>query len=212
MTLGDFHNLVKTEAKKGSTLDDIIPNKVYQAVKELQRKYTFRLQERFVTMTISAAAQVPRAISQPLGYKAMKFWRIINTGSEAGTFTNIRQIDPEQVTSVDTDRPNGFWTDGADYFWLDNTPDVDYNTEMSYVQNSVVKGMALETVVPFLEEYEALVLNETMVQMGAIMRDDKLIARYISGRNVLLDSAIREDIEKRQSWSDERMQYGSNSR
>ncbi len=208
MILSDFHTLISDEVKKGTTLATVIPGKVRQAVGEIQRRHTFKSMERFTTLTLDSDLSEPRAIEQPTGFKSMYFFRILNSD---GTYSYLTEVDPGQVTKTEDAKPQGYWQDGNDYFWLDNSPAEDYNAEMSYGQKDNL-NVATTTVFPFLTEFEGLCVSETMVTLGPLLRDDKLVARYIKSRDILFQAAFLEDEEKRAKNRDERMIYGEDTR
>jgi len=203
MLISAFHTLVADEIKKATALAPLIITKTRQAVAEVQRRHNFIMLERFVTMTIDHTVTTPRAVSQPPGFKRMKFWRIAETD---GSFTYVRKVDPEQVTEVASGNPTGYWLDGGDYFWFDNTPAANIAMEMSYTQNTDMT-VATSTDVPFLDKYEALMLAETIVMLGPQVRDDRMVARYTKARDVLMLDAIREDTDRREAWDDAVMMY-----
>ena len=140
MILSVFYTLVSDELKKGTLLDAEIPAKVREAVGAIQRNYTFKSMERFTTLTIDSSLEEPRAITQPTGFKAMKFFRIAKSD---GTYKYLLEVEPEQITNIEAAEPSGYWQDGNDYFWLDSDIAEDYDGEMSYIEK--IDWAAVET-------------------------------------------------------------------
>jgi len=203
ITLEEFYASVSREIRRGTSLDDVIPDKVRQALRWMEGQHTFIHMERYADLIISASANEPRAIPQPVGFKKMKGWRILDDS----IYYDIRKIDFYDVSKIEEARPNAYWQDGKDYFWLDNTPDQDYNSEVAYTAYTIIPtDPAQELLV--VNDFESLLLSATMVCFGPLLRSVDTINMYKDERDTMMKAAIDADIEERQSWQSESVQYG----
>lgn len=214
-TLAVFYTYVKGEAKRGTSLDDVIPRAVARAVRKVERLYTFKHMERFLDIYIPAAGVegIPNQVPCPAGFKSMQFWRLLNsdpTGqSNAVLYTRINKVDATDQSQLDTGAPAGYWEDGYNNFWLDKTPDQDYSSEMGFIGYTVLPGDNDDSIdVPLLTSFEDVILYEAMIQLGPNIRDQEITAMYKMNRDESLKTVIDSDIENRQAGRSESMQYG----
>ena len=204
ITLEDFYGSVSTELRRGTSLDSSIPAKFRQALRWMEGQHTFIHMERYADLIISASASSPRAVTQPAGFKKMLGWRILN---DDGEYSDITKVDFYDISKIETAKPTAYWQDGRDYFWLDNTPDQDYNSEVAYsAYTQIPTNTSQELYV--VNTYESLLLSATMVCFGPLLRSTETIAMYKDERDTMMKSAIDADIEERQSWQSESVQYG----
>lgn len=210
MSLADIHSRVSEEVKRGTKFDSsIIPSRVAQAVKWIERSHTFKHMERFKAFTIDSDATTPRAISVPSGFKAFGeygFLRILKSNNE---FKFLTGIAPRQQTAIETATPEAFWMDGMDYFWLDNTPDEDYNAEISYVAYTTLPSDTSDSAW-ILDNMEDLIIAESMLLLAPKLElSEKGIKLWSKNRDDGLRSAILADEEtRRTSDTDSEMVYG----
>lgn len=204
MLLGDFHQHVKDAVKRGTTLDALIITATKQAALWLERNRTFKYMERYVTFNLDPSAANPRAVALPSGgIKSIEFMNLLlATGGRQGLF----QIDPEDVTLVETAAPNGYWIDSDQYFWFDNTPDQVYNLEMSYARfTSWPTDLTSE---PWLLKWaDDLMLAQTVMQLNPFLRDDQMFTRMKVLRDESLRTILLTDEELRQSGRSDALRF-----
>lgn len=206
-TLTEFYALVSAEVRRGTSLDTHIPRKVQQAVRWMEEQHTFRHMEHYASLTLPSTGNQPRALGIPTGFKQMLGFRGILSDEGAGEYFDLPKIDFYDVSRIEVARPNGYWQDGMDYFWLDNTPDQDYDAEMAYVGFTVL-GTTLSAEPYVLQNFESIILDETMIRMAPLMRDPAVVGLYKGNRDESMKAVIDTDIEGRQSWRSESVQYG----
>ena len=206
MTLAEFYTAVSTELRRGSTLDSLIPAKARQALRWMESQHTFLHMEHYAEITLNSGV---RSASLPTGFKKMLSWRILGEAdSDGGTsYFNITKIDSYDISRIELSRPSAYWQDGKDYFWLDNTPDEDYETEMAYTAYTTLPTNTADS--PYVvQNYETVLLSKTMVLFGPQLRDQVVLTLYKDQLNDMMKAAIDADVEERQSWQSESVQYG----
>lgn len=208
-TLAQFYASVSAEIRRGNTLDSLIESKARQALRWMEGQHTFLHMEHYASLVLSSGA---RSVAPPTGFKKMGAWRIIIDDSDEGSsYFNISKVDFYDVSRIEVKRPSAYWQDGKDYFWLDNTPDQDYNTEMAYTGYTVLPSDTSQE--PYvIQNYESLLLSQTMVLFAPQLRDPNVLNLYKPQRDEMMKSSIDADVEERQSWQSESVQYGAEFR
>jgi hypothetical protein len=166
MNLSTCYANIRAEIKRGNNYDDSIVSKVAQAVRMIEDAENWRHMERYAEFTISAAAANPRIISQPAGLKTVEFIRFTNSDGE---LTYLDEVDPRDVTAVEDGDPEGYWQDGDQYFWLDNTVEEDREAEISYIAYTTLPADTA-TVVPMLTTFQTAIESLTMVLLAPTIR------------------------------------------
>lgn len=202
-SLAEFYTLVSSEIRRGTSFDASIARKVQHAVDWFEQLHRFQYMEKYDALTIVTTGNNPRAIPQPTGFEKMLGWRI----TIDGRYENIGKVDFYDVDRVDTAQPSAYWQDGKDYFWLDNTPDQEYSSEMAYVAKTVL-GTDTSAEPAVIQKYEGIILAATMIMFAPALRDPAVVGLYKPNRDDLMKSAIDADVDARQSWQSESSQYG----
>lgn len=204
-TLTEMYSLVRDEVNRGTTFDDLIKTKVRQALKWVERTHTFKHMERYVELTIDPTDTYPRTVSVPSGFKSMDFWRMDIAANDK---RYLKKVDPKDVSTFDTDQyPTGYWMDGLEYFWLDNTPESSVACAMGY--NKFTAFSTNEDLeVPAFTLLEDVVVAQTMVLFAPTLRMEAgLKQEYKNQRNEAMDSATLMDKEMRGNNTDDSMFY-----
>lgn len=176
MNLGEFHERVQKLIKRGAAFDAEIPYMVAGAAMWLERNYTFKYMERFVTFTLDPELAVPRAVTLPEpGVKAISFMRNLSPLNE---YKYLIQVDPQDVISIETGLPDRFWIDGDQAFWFDKTPDQRYTIELSY-DRLTTWPTALDASHWLLDFAWDVLSWQVMIMMAPALRmDGTLLAMY----------------------------------
>lgn len=207
-TLADFYSQISSEIRRGTSLDSFIASKVQQAVTWFESQHTFLHMQHYADVPIDADASTPRAIALPTGFKKMLAWRVLlPNDEEENVYYNIKKVDFYDVSKVDEGRPEAYWQDGMDYFWLDKTPDQDYDSEMAYLAFTTL-GNDTGAAPYVIQTFPSLILNATMVLFAPLMRDANVVNLYKPERDTMMKAAIDSDIESRQGWQSENVIYG----
>lgn len=129
-TLGDIHGTVSRWLRRGDVFNVDIPGAVRMAARSIERNYTLKYMEAYVTFTIPIISTEPRAINLPdTKVKKIQFIKIIQ---DDGGFYDLTQMDPKDLKKIETGQPLRYWLDGMEFIWFDRTPNKDYNAEMLY--------------------------------------------------------------------------------
>ena len=113
MNLTDFTALVKTTAKRGSTLDSVIPVFIRSSVKWLERNYTLQYMRKYASFTLDPESANPRAISFPNDrVKELDFIRFLGAN---GSYSYPRKVDPQELSGSISGMPEAYWLDGVDF-------------------------------------------------------------------------------------------------
>lgn len=190
ITLGQFHSLVSAELRRGTVHDAVIPDYVRRAARWMERNHTFQYMRRFQSLTIDADATEPRAITLPCSstlFKGITFFRLV---PDDGDYIYLTKIDPRSVSTPEPDddgTPKAYWLDGLDYIWLDRAPEEDYNAEMYSVQYTDWPTDTSVSTLWLLNSAEDVMIAQTILQMGPLLRDDQSMGRW----KAIRDEALR---------------------
>ena len=216
-TLGTVHATVSRWLRRGNVFDADVPNAVRMAARSIERNYTFKYMETYVTFTIPAVAIEPRAINFPdTKVKKIQFLKV--RGAD-GSFTDMMKMDPRDLKIVATGQPLRYWLDGNDYIWFDKTPDVDYSAEMFYDRYTTWPTSADSTTDPpfdWLDSTNWLIENGDDCLAGHALSHMKILARLPMDARQEIDELVtrsmgellRADQELRQENTSEVMGYG----
>lgn len=176
MNLGEFHALVSSSLNRGTSLDSSIPDKVRQAVRWIERNYTFQYMRRWVEGSIDASVATPYIIPlYDLRPKAIEAFRLID--SETSKYRDLKRIDPKERNGRGAWPPSGYWLDGVNSIILDAEPTEDQDYEIHLHQYT-----ALPTDTDFqhwlIDNAEDLLLFTSLWYMGVSLRDDRMISAY----------------------------------
>ena len=205
-TLGSVHATVSRWLRRGNVFDVDIPDAVRMAARSLERNYTFKYMEQYVTFTIVAAATEPRAVNLP-DTKVKKIqW--IRVTQDNGEFAELTSVDPKDVKRIDNGQPERYWLDGMEYIWFDRTPDKDYPCEMFYDRYT--------TWPTALDQTNWLIDNADDALVGHALSHFKILARLPPDMRTEIDSLVvramnellRADQEFRDANTSLVMSYG----
>lgn len=193
MNLGEFHDLIAVEAGKGSTLDTIIPAKVRQAARWLEQNYNLKYMDRYVGFTFDLGVTNPRAIEFPSHrVKRFNFFRIVQ---DTGEYQYLQPVDPQDVTATEDGEPSGYWLDGRDYLWLDNTPVEALVAELSYIEYTDWDSLVDEDEPWLLTHAEQAMIGQTIMLLTPTMRQPGLFQTYKLMRDEGLKALVDADNE-----------------
>lgn len=206
MILGTFHTEVSNEVNRGTSYDSFIPLRAETAARRIERNYTLKHMERFVTFTQAATLECPRAIPFPnTRIKSIKFLRYLNGDSE---FQHLKQVDPAQILSHAEGEPTAFWLDGKDYIWLDCDFDEDIDFEFSFIEYSAWDRTNDNYENWLIDHAFDLLLAQTMMLMAPICREDAWLGTYGDMKREAERTLFIADQELRESVTDDSMIYG----
>jgi len=216
-TLRSVHATVSRWLRRGNVFDIDVPDAVRMAARSIERNYTLKYMETYVTFTIPAVAIEPRAINFPdTKVKKIQFLKI--RGAD-GEFRDLTAMDPRDLKVVETGEPRRYWLDGNDYIWFDSTPDKDYQAEMFYDRYTTWPTSADSTVDPpfdWLDSKNWLIENADDCLAGHALSHMKILARLPMDMRQSIDELVsrsmgellRADQELRTENTSYAMNYG----
>lgn len=205
-TLGSVHASVSRWLRRGNVFDADIPDLVRMAARSIERNYTLKYMERYVSFVISSLGTEPRAINLPS--KRIKKIQSIRLPLENGKFFSLRLIDPRELHSNRTGMPEGYWLDGMDYIWFDNLPDKDYPAEMVYDEYTAWPT-ALDATNWLIENADDLLVAHTLTHFKVLARLPPDARQEINEMVVrAMNELVRADEELRGANLSVVMNYG----
>lgn len=195
MNLETFHTLVRNSIARGTSMDDMIPLAVRQAVRWLERNYSLGYMHKFKTFTLLSSGADPRIVAMPHArVKAVKFLRLL---LPTGQYAYLTQVMGQEVDSPEGDIPAGYWVEG-ERLWLDTPPKEDFPAELLWVEYTEwpTVGTAEHWL---LNHAEDVLLAQTVLQLGPQLRDDKLMGLYKGLRDEGLRTLTLAEDERNQS-------------
>lgn len=121
MNYGDFQAKVSRALKRGSDFDDLIPDFTADAVRKLERRYSFQYMRELSEVAYNATTgagvlELPRLT---------KSLRMVRTLTENGVFQELTKIDPRDMSGIAGPNAYGYWEVGADRVALNVLPTQD---------------------------------------------------------------------------------------
>lgn len=213
MDLDGFHTLVADAAKRGSTLDSVIPGCVRRAAQWIEQNYTLAYMKRFVEFTISASAANPRVLPMPSRPKQIYFMRVVREapGSQdvSKEYSYLHMTDPSTLGELGVGAPQYYWLDAFDYIWLNSIVEQDWKAEMYYAQYT--DWPTDTTKEPWLvNNAEELLLAQSMLHLAPFMRDTATQQLWKGQRDLALKALIDSDYEFEYQNRSMKMQYVPN--
>lgn len=179
MTLATFHTRVKNEINKGSLHDSLIPDKVKDAAKLLERNYTFNYMWRFVRFTIDPNCGSGMVFTMPSLLKKMKFFRL--SYDDEDEYRYLTKVDPAEIARVGDptlgERPQHYWFDANEAIYLDAEVNEEVPAELYYAgyTNWPTDTSQTPTLLTIAED---VLLYQTMVIFGATIRQPEFVSTY----------------------------------
>ena len=118
ITWADFYAAVRDEANKGKTLDNIIPQKVFQSLRTLEQNYSYKWNEVLLKFFIKADSDNPNLLELPNDFKSLIALNLSTSGFE-NCMRSLQEQDPSEFSFSAFKTPYGFWNQGNRILWLD---------------------------------------------------------------------------------------------
>lgn len=192
-TLGEFHSLVKEEAKKGARLDTVVVGAVRRAAVWFERNYSFSYMDRYVSFVLDPGASEPRVAPLDGTVKAIHFVKRLDVDSPERRWL-VERVAPEPIAFISTRAPDKYWVDDHQWLWFNNIPDREYTFHMSYVAYSVWPT-DLDAEHWLLSYGEDVMLAKTMMLMAPGQREPAWLELYASMYSEGLVTLMNADAE-----------------
>lgn len=167
----DFYDLVKLEVNKGSTMDDIIPLKVFQAVRSLEQNESFKWNEKLLQFKIDSTLDNPYLLELPEDFKSPITLNISTSGFE-NCYDTLEMQDPEDFTlGAGANPTTGYWLQNNRWIWLPKS--LADGTEGFFWYNAFTlkSEMEPELTSPILRYGQEALLGLTMQSLAATCRE-----------------------------------------
>jgi hypothetical protein len=205
MNLEDFHKLVSFELKRGASLDSWIPLYVKQAVNFLERNAPLKYMEEWVTLKMEPNDQIVDFIW------AFRNWKFLRYAQDTEWFYLQKRDPREELTPAGPTTPTKYSQIGVRYLRL-NAPWRGPGNLL--LEGIVYKFSDWQTTRPdfrhfLLEQASDLLLFQTMMRIGAGIRDNRLDPLYRPLRDEALKTFMGMDTDAEYDGStDDTMVYG----
>lgn len=205
--VSDFLSSLQTELNKGASFSSLIAGHARRAHRWMERNYSYKYMERFVTFDFDPDSDYPRVINLPgsgnvitsvMGFKSFNFIRIVN---DDGSFSYLEYVEPTDIQSVGTGKPDAFWLDGVEYIYFNQTPDEAYSAEMSYHQYTDFPT-DVDSTTWLLNNAEWAMICQAMVTLAGTFREPDVMASYKAMRDEELRTLTIADDELRDGTKD----------
>lgn len=193
-TLGEMHEMVRLSLQKGTTLDTVIPSRVRQAARWIERNRSYQYMKRIGQVSIDLSSEFPWAVEMPSStWKSIETVRIV--GSDGAYYPLTLNPNYGLQLSFESGRPTTYTLDGTERLLFDCNPDEAYYVEIFWTQYTSWPTAESSTNW-LLENAEDLLLYQTMLHMALFLRDDRMAATYLGGRDEALRTLHLEEEDR----------------
>lgn len=211
-TLGEFLSNVQSVVRLGNRVDALILSATRQAMLWLERNYNFRYMKTAEVVFFEATTgRGPYAlVGMPKSVEGICVFDSITL-----TPSQIYWLDRIQLKDVDwfkTERPRAYEIRNQKEVWLNSFPDKLYYGQAFYWTYSTFPSLTTSTMYSsaaslWLVTYgEDVLLQQTLLQLGAMLKDEEMIA----AARGLRDEALRTLVATEDTFAvaDENMEMG----
>ena len=205
MNLGDFHQLVSQDVKRGNSLDSVIPLRVAMAAMFLERNYSMLYMRQPIEITLNPADANPRFIDLEQDVKSIGYLRYMDSD---GNYQRLSRVSPLDIAQLVEGPPGGFWFSGRSAIILDKTPDDAYvlEGEGKFYTNWPSDLSARPWLVTRAAD---LLLAQTMIYIGNHLRDLQIVQQYRGMRDESLKTVMLSEEESEYDGMDAQISYAS---
>lgn len=209
MNLGEFHEQIAQELRRGRSLDLVIPNKVRDAVQFLERNHAMKYMETVVTIDLVTGDQL---VDLPFSVRNIKFLRIEKFQGEQLSPTQYLRNRAVQEDQHDVDSESVFAS-----FALIGAEAIRFNVAAPgpmRLFGIIYKLTDWQTTDKTFEHYllrhaSDLLMAQSMMNMAVFMRDQRMIAAYRVMRDEALRTFFVMDTDVTEGGQNEQMEYRS---
>lgn len=177
ITWADFYAAVRDEANKGKTLDNIIPQKVFQSLRTLEQNYSYKWNEVLLKFLIKADSDNPNLLELPNDFKSLIALNLSTSGFE-NCMRSLQEQDPSEFSFSAFKTPYGFWNQGNRILWLDGNVKEDTDGFLWYNRFTLKDELKDDGTNPMLEHGFQALLGMTMQNLAAYCREPSWFDSY----------------------------------
>lgn len=193
MTLVEFHDLVRTSLRRGTTLDAVFPTYAKLAGLWLERNYNFKYMEQFRLLQLVEGDRTVNLPSNKI-VKGISFIRLID--DDSGEYTYLRRVNPRDLDGTETSTPTAYWVSGVRTVVFNNTPDEALSGEAVFLEFTDWPTGPSETHTLFDIGTDVL-LYQTLIHMAGFLRDADMVAAYKQLRDDAIITLLLSEDEQR---------------
>lgn len=177
ITWADFYAAVRDEANKGKTLDNIIPQKVFQSLRTLEQNYSYKWNEVLLKFFIKADSDNPNLLELPNDFKSLIALNLSTSGFE-NCMRSLQEQDPSEFSFSAFKTPYGFWNQGNRILWLDGNVKEDTDGFLWYNRFTLKDELKEDGTNPMLVHGFQALLGMTMQNLAAYCRESSWFDTY----------------------------------
>lgn len=177
ITWADFYAAVRDEANKGKTLDNIIPQKVFQSLRTLEQNYSYKWNEVLLKFFIKADSDNPNLLELPNDFKSLIALNLSTSGFE-NCMRSLQEQDPSEFSFSAFKTPYGFWNQGNRILWLDGNVKEDTDGFLWYNRFTLKDELKDDGTNPMLVQGFQALLGMTMQNLAAYCREPSWFDSY----------------------------------
>lgn len=171
ITWQEFFDMVLLEANKGDTLKDVIPGKVFQAVRSLEQNWSYKWNEKLLEFQIDQTLDNPNILELPEDFKSVITLNI-STSDFSSCMDNLQALDPESFAlSGGGSDAWGYWIQNVRWLWLPNGIQDKTRGFLWYNAFTLKNEMVGERTSPILKYGQEALLGLTMQNLAAFCRE-----------------------------------------
>ena len=189
-TIATFETRVSRALKRGNVFDADIPTYAKDAIRTLEDLCEWRHMWTEEFGETLAAGENTIELEDVRNVRYVRFHI-----DSAGRFQYVKKVSADQIAYVDDGpSPSGFYMLDRNTIAFDSKPSENLTYDVGYFKYS-----SYDDDLPWLTIAEALLVAQTIVEMTALHKDDKVRARfesYISGRvQALIEAGVASEFD-----------------
>lgn len=176
-TWDEFYEMVRKAANKGDTLDDYIPDAVFQAIRTLEQNWSYKWNEKMLRFHIGEKADNPNILELPEDFKSIVTLNISGTDFNE-CYRNLQEQDPQHFTFSKSSEPYGFWVQNNRWIWLDGLVEGGTSGVLWYNAFTLKETMTGDNSCGMLKYGLQALLGMTMQNLAAYCREPSWYESY----------------------------------
>lgn len=173
----DFYADVALEANKGTTLDAIIPTKVFAALRSIEQNASYRWNERLLTLEVDQNPENPHVLMAPGDLKSIIALKASREGWGKDSIA-LEELPPQSFNFGSTREPRGYWLQGNKAIWFDAALEPGTQIFLWYNSFTDKQRMHPDLEHPMLEYGYNALLAYTMMNLAAFCREPAWLESY----------------------------------
>lgn len=204
-TLGDIHDEVRANIRRGTSLDGLIPGFVRKAALWIERNNTLQYMRKFATISVDASADTARYIT--LEDTRIKSVELFRWNLSDGTYQDLALRSPKDFLGLEVGTPSAYWLDGVERLVLASTPGENLSGELQ-VNRYTSWPTSLTATHWLIDNAEDILEAMAMVNFAKHARDPDLLSFWKGVFDTGLVGLYAADAELQFTNTDLRMGVG----